>query len=143
MRGAWDVRKGGRWGSAAVGCETRLSRARGNGNHPRPSATPLGIGNREWGIGEEDLPTPHPTAFFFTVAAPRFIISHSHDSPFPIAHSHGRGGGRAWMIADSHGRGGEAWKCFTPRDCDAWGAGMRRHSPCMLAAIRSASVQGI
>src|SRR6185312_4908430 len=78
-----------------------------------------------------------------TAAPPRFIIPLSHDSPFPIAHSHGRGGGRAWMIAHSHGRGGEAWKCFTPRDCDAWGAGMRRHSPSMLAAIRSASVQGI
>src|SRR6185437_6574528 len=25
---------------------------------------PLGIGNRKWGIGEEDLPTPHPTTFF-------------------------------------------------------------------------------
>src|SRR6185437_15122706 len=108
MRVAWDVRKGGRWGSAAVGCETRLSRARGNGNlpparHPargngqsstpfrhtsgnRQSSTPfstppVGMGNREWGIGEEDLPTPHPTAFFFTVASPRFIISHSHHSP--------------------------------------------------------------
>jgi len=23
-----------------------------------------GMGNREWGIGEEDLPTPHPTTFF-------------------------------------------------------------------------------
>src|SRR6185437_6861179 len=156
MRVAWDVRKGGRWGSAAVGCETRLSRARGNGNLPPPrhpargngqSSTPFRhtSGNRQSGMGNRGGRPPRtaPHRLFFTAAAPRFIISHSHDSPFPIAHSHGRGGGRAWMIAHSHGRGGEAWKCFTPRDCDAWGAGMRRHSPCMLAAIRSASVQGI
>src|SRR6185437_9417242 len=31
---------------------------------PRFTAPPVGMGNREWGIGEEDLPTPHPTAFF-------------------------------------------------------------------------------
>src|SRR6185437_12412869 len=37
---------------------------------------------------------------FFTAAAPRCIIPHSHDSPFPIADSHGRGGG-AWTIPHS------------------------------------------
>jgi len=34
------------------------------GNRPPHPTPPLGIGNREWGIGEEDLPTPPPTAFF-------------------------------------------------------------------------------
>src|SRR6185437_13121838 len=46
------------------GAKVRGSTGGVNENAPRPTALPLGIGNREWGIGEEDLPTPHPTAFF-------------------------------------------------------------------------------
>src|SRR6185437_9629601 len=68
------------------------------------------MGNREGGIGEEDLPAPPPTASFSPPPLPRFIISHSHHSPFPIAHSQGRGGG-AWKIPHSRlpiPRGGAA-----------------------------------
>src|SRR6185437_7793257 len=51
---------------------------RGEVTLPAPPPVPRGIGKREWGIGEEDLPTPHPTAFFFTAASARYIIF-----PFP------------------------------------------------------------
>src|SRR6185437_9195851 len=74
------------------------------GNLPLPSTPPLGIGKREWGIGEEDLPTPHPTAFFHRRLTPlhhspfpRFPIPDCRfpcrpDSPFPIGDSQGEGG---------------------------------------------------
>src|SRR6185437_2632211 len=43
------------------------------------------MGNREGGIGEEDLPAPPPTASFSPPPLPRFIISHYHHSPLAIA----------------------------------------------------------
>src|SRR6185437_16794542 len=89
MRNLCDVNRG----QALTGSySTKLqgNREWGSRRPTPPHATkPVGMGNREWGIGEEDLPTPHPTAFFFTAASPCYIIPHSHDSPFPIADSHG------------------------------------------------------
>src|SRR6185437_7668242 len=61
---------------------------------PRFTAPPVGMGNREWGIGGGRPLHTAPHRVFFTAASPRFIIPHSHDSPFPIADSHGGGRGR-------------------------------------------------
>jgi len=72
------------------------------GNRPPHVTPPLGMGRptspRPWesaiGNGESGRKTsPHrtPPPLFFTAASPRFIIPHSHDSPFPIADSQGRG----------------------------------------------------
>src|SRR6185437_4270185 len=51
------------------------------------------LGNRQSGTGNRGGRPPHtaPRRRFFTAASPRHIISHSHDSPFPIADSQGWG----------------------------------------------------
>src|SRR6185312_6710247 len=51
------------------------------------------LGNGQSGMGNRGGRPPHtaPHRVFVTAAPPRRIISHSHHSPFPIAHSQGRG----------------------------------------------------
>src|SRR6185312_14064036 len=123
MRNLCDVNRG----QALTGSySTKLqgNREWGSRRPTSPHSTPpVGMGNREWGIGEEDLPTPHPTApplgignrewgiekavrplpphpYFIKSreSASPFPIPHSHDSPFPIADSQGRGGGGRWGV---------------------------------------------
>src|SRR6185437_11188900 len=75
---------GGAWPSARPrtrvppqGPRGRDRATRGEVTLPAPPPVPRGIGKREWGIGEEDLPTPHPTAFFHRRLRPL------HHFPFP------------------------------------------------------------
>src|SRR6185437_5215214 len=64
---------------------------------PPPFPWESAIGNGESGRKTSPHRTPPP---FFHRRLPRSIIPHSHDSPFPIADSPGRGEGE-WEIADS------------------------------------------
>src|SRR6185437_6195195 len=119
MRNLCDVNRG----QALTGSySTKLqgNREWGSRRPTPPHATPRHPtrGNGQSGMGNRGGRPPHtaPHRVFFTAASPRFIISHSHDSPFPIAHSLvsveiGAGWGADCLtdspfpIADSPGRG--------------------------------------
>jgi len=62
---------------------------------PRPTAPPLGIGNREWGmVGMGDGGGRFPA--LDEIGVGRQGADCLPDSPFPIAHSQGKGGGE-WL----------------------------------------------